>query len=515
MPGAVVAVKTISKRDFFRAVGYTPHAGQEQIHGAGQLPGVFHVCAVCGTRFGKTLAAAHEMAFEGILPREKTAINPRGEFMGWCVAPSHLLANLVFDAVAQILRTFFDGHVQVNKTDGIIEFQNLAGQRARIMRRTTQDAAGKGKLVGFAVDYMVIDEAASIREGEIWHAQLKTRLMDRQGRSLHISSPRGVEGYFAEMFRAGQSGKDPSVAAVQLPSWMNPYLDKKFVQQQRLNMPERMFRSELGAELLSNTGMVFLREDLEKIFCLDFEDPIPTGDYFGGLDLAMTMDHTVLTICRAPLPREEIQVPRVVYVERFYKLPIEVQIERIRETCDRYGDALLNVDENGIGKPIFQLMANSGMNVRPVYTNASGRNNKRDQVMNAAALVEKGAILLPRKDLIPTYFEEMSTYMWTETPSGMLSAEAPAGSHDDCVASFLLSMWHIRAAGSVGDGLVARAGRSNPQRRDLTPGQVRPTPEMKIEGLAVPHHERAQDNIQTFSQKRGQRKIRSRGLWNG
>lgn len=510
-------MKRVSKKDFFSLVGYTPHPGQVQIHGA--LEQSFqHVVAVCGTRFGKTLAAAHEMAYEAVIPRPLTKINPRGEFMGWCVGPTHTLANLVFDAVAQILRTFLQGHAKVNKTDGVIEFQNLAGQRARIMRRTTQDAAGKGKLVGFAVDFMVVDEAASIRDSEIWHAQLKTRLLDRGGRSLHISSPRGVEGYFAEMFRSANSGKDQTIFAIQSPTWTNPYLPKGFVEKMRATMPERIFRADLGAELLANTGMVFSSDDLEKVFCLDFEDPIPNGDYFGGLDLAMTMDHTVLTIARAPLPHEKEQVPRVVYVERFYKLPIEVQIARIRETCDRYGDALINVDENGIGKPIYQLMANSGMNVRPVYTSAQGRNSKFDQVMNAAALIEKRAILLPRRDLLPTYFEEMSTYMWDQTPSGHLTANAPAGAHDDCVASFLLTTWHIRAAGSVGDGLVARAGRTNPERKNLTPGEVKEQPEMKIEGLAVPKAERSEDNILTFSQKRrgnvAQPRSLGKRLWN-
>ena len=150
----------LTKRRFFSMVGYKPHRGQVQIHGALSQAGVKTVVAVCGTRFGKTMAAAHEMCYEAMRPREPTDVNPKAEFMGWCVGPDHDKANLVFDACAQILRTFLKGHVSVNKSDGIIEFVNLSGARARIMRRTAQDAGGKGKLVGYAVDFMVIDEAA-------------------------------------------------------------------------------------------------------------------------------------------------------------------------------------------------------------------------------------------------------------------------------------------------------------------------------------------------------------------
>jgi hypothetical protein len=469
----------ITKRQFFSAVGYTPHKGQEQIHGALSKPGVRTVVAICGTRFGKTMAAAHEMAYQAILPRQPTQVNANGEFMGWCVGPDHDKANLVFDACVQILRTYLKGHVAVNKSDGIMEFTNLSGGRARIMRRTAADAGGKGKLVGYAVDFMVIDEAAKIPHVDIWENQLSGRLLDRKGSSLHISSPMGVNGYCAALYRKGQSRTDVRLVSMKLPSWLNPYLDHKEIEYMRATLPKRVFDQEWGAELLADGGLVFNEADLDAIFVLDgFEPPHPSGEYFGGLDLAMTNDHTVLTIIRAPWPNQ--RRPRVVCVERFYKMGIEFQIDRIRAIQARYGDCPINVDESGLGKPIVDQMRNAEMNIRGIVTSHQGATSKNDQLMNACALIERRGLLFPRREFIPTYREEMSLYQFGERTSlGKYTAAAPPGAHDDCVSSLLLAALWIKASGVGGEGQSYRSGE-RPQAKD----EALKRPEMKIEGLA-------------------------------
>lgn len=480
----------LTKRQFFSAVSYRPHRGQVQIHGALAQPNVKNVVAICGTRFGKTLSAAHEMCFEAVRPRKATDVNPRAEFMGWCVGPNHDLANLVFDACVTILKTYLKGHVQVNKSDGIIEFTNLAGARARIMRRTAQDAGGKGKLVGYAVDFMVIDEAAKIPHADVWENQLSTRLLDRNGRALHISSPMGVNGYCAALYRVGQTGTDPRVISMRLPSWLNPYLKREEILYEKSRLPDRVFRQEWGAELLADGGMVFVASDLEAIFSLPgFEAPHPNGEYVGALDVAMTNDHTVLTIARAPWPNQ--RRPRVVHIERFYKLPIDAQISRIRSLQQRYGDCPINVDESGLGKPIVEQMRNEDMNVRGIITSHQGAMSKHDQLMNAASLVERRGILFPRKELIPTYYEEMSLYQYGERTSlGKYTAAAPPGAHDDCVSSFLLlSLW-FRAGGTSGDGQVHRA-----REHAVPPGPQRP--EMVIKGEALPPGEDDEGGVWT------------------
>lgn len=494
--------RRFSKRKFFTDVGYTPHKGQVQIHAALETPSTRYCVAVCGTRFGKTLSAAHEMAYEALLPREQSTINPRGEFMGWCVGPDHDKANLTFDAVIEILRRYLKGHISVNKTDGKLEFTNLVGARSRIMRRTTKDAGGKGKLVGYAVDFMVVDEAASIAESEIWQGQLSTRLIDRKGRALLISSPRGVTGFFVSLFRQGRNDKGSGIVSLQLPTWVNPHIPKTEIAYFRRHLPSRVFRQEVGAELLANSGLVFPEDVLLESVVDDFEEPIEGAEYFASIDLAMSNDYTVQLIARHPHRGEKPKRPRIVMMDRFYKLPIQVQIARLDSSQKAFGECLAHVDESGIGKPIVEQMLNADMNVRGIITSAQGQTSKRNLVFNAAALVERNGIGIPSREVAPVLWEEFAKYQWTETPSGMLTAEASEG-HDDTVASFLLLCWHLRASGTSGEGRLWHRGMATNPDPDTQPERGGPDPKELIVIDRRPDAEEDDFRVFTGGRRRG------------
>lgn len=475
-----------SKAAFFKAIGYKPHRGQVQIHGAFELPGVKTVLACCGVRFGKSKAAAAEMAYEAVRPRVGTDVNPKAEFMGWIVSFDHASAKVVFGMVFDILKDYLKGHVTKNESEGIITFTTLSGSRGTIMRRTTADAGGKGKLTSYAVDFMVVDEAAKIRQGiDIWENQLSTRLVDRQGRSLHISTPMGVEGYFAEIYRKGQDPKNlDGFVSVQLPTWLNPYIPKEEIARAKRTLREKAFRQEFGAELLADSGMVFDREDIERICRAQFEEPIEDAEYFGGLDLAMTNDYTVLTIARQPLRGEVPQVPRVIGIWRFHRMHIQGQINKIKSICERYNGATLNVDENGIGKSIFEQLVSAGIAVRAVYTTGSGDNSKMNQITHAMTIVEQGRIMLPSLSLIPIFVKELVTYQWEVTPSGRRTANAPEGSNDDCVSSFLLLCWWLPPSDEAAAGQVWHRGMSKVQNVEIK--GAKPRPEFRVSGDADP-----------------------------
>lgn len=494
----------ISKAAFFEACKYTPHRGQVQIHGALEMPETRTMVAVCGTRFGKSKAAAHEMAYEAIRPRPKTDVNPKGDFMGWIVGPDHTAAKVVFTMVYEILRDYLKGHISKNESDGTIILTNMNGAKSVIMRRTTNDASGKGKLTSYAVDFLVVDEGMKIRGGvDIWENQLSTRLIDRQGRSLHISTPMGIDGYMAELYRRGQEGEE-GLVSVKLPTWLNPYIPKAEIRKARRSMRQRAFDQEYGAEMLADSGMVFDRVDLDAISRGELEEPIEGAEYFGGLDLGMTNDPSVLTIARQPMRGEFPQIPRVVYILKLNRAHIKHQIHKFKKVCDDYNGAALHVDENGIGKSIFQQMVAEGMNVRAIYTTGSGANAKMNQILHAMTVVEQGRIMLPKADLMTYYRKELEVYQWDVTPSGNKTANAPEGMHDDCVASFLLTCFWLPPSDGGVEGQVWHRGMSSvttiaPER----PGR----PQMKISGDAEPEEEQSM----VHSQKAGQR--RRQGLF--
>lgn len=488
-----------SKRALFAALNYKPHKGQIQIHAALERGKV--VSASCGARFGKTMAASFEMAFEALLPREVTASNRTGEFVGWCVGPDHDKANLVFQATYDHLKRILKGNVQINNTDGVITITNMGGTTSRIYRKSADNAGGKGKLTGYAVDFMVVDEAAKILDDRVWENQLRTRLIDREGKCLMISTPMGTGGFFAATYR--RSRDDENIIGIRLPTYLNPHVKDSVIDAERASMPERDFRQEYLAEFIPGEGKVFEPKFLDPISIGDFEEPREGAHYFAGLDLAIKRDYTVLTIFRAPDASEEDQRPRVVHVDRFHKLPVDVQVQRVKATTDAYGGCGVMVDESGLGGPIVQLLRNAEIYVRGIiFTHRS----KSAMVKNACAIVERGAIVLPRRELMPIMHDEIAAYAWKSTPGGDLTANAPDGMHDDCVASFLLACHWIRAGGTEGKGrsLTGAGETGQVELAQRNPGYSDKSGDSPyVRGAAVPK----EDGGRAFTQRGG------KGLW--
>lgn len=502
----------LSKRVFFDHLEYKPHRGQVQIHAA--VERVPLAIASCGVRFGKTMAGGAEMAYQGILPRPNNT--PKHDFMGWCIGPTHDLANLVFMQTYDYLNLFLRGNIKLNKTDGVMEFRNLGGGRSRIMRRSTEQAEGRKRHVGYAVDFMVVDEASAVNDS-VWEQQLRTRLVDRKGRVLMISTPEGRRGIFAENFR--RAAHNEKIIAVRLPSWTNPFLDKEWIREQRDTMRELLFRQEFMAEFVAHEGQVFPEDILDKICVAEFEEPNGHGDYVAGLDLAMSGgDYTVLIIGR-PKRAGETR-PKVCLVERFHKLPIEAQLTRIAARLEAYGGAMCKVDATGLGDPIVNQMVNAGMPVQGVkFTGTS----KPYMVNNACALVEREGITLPSQMTSPAFYEELSIYEWKERHSNSvrLTAAAPSGAHDDAVAAFLLFCNWFPAAGTQGSGRWHHAlGDSKAKTDELEEIAERvlqeispPRREMAARGLASPDYLKAKTRARRSQGGHVPRGKSSQGLW--
>ena len=69
-----------------------------------------------------------------------------------------------------------------------------------------RSADNPNSLLGEGLDWLIVDEAARLRE-ELWEQHLSQRLVDRDGWALLISTPRGP-GWFYRLYRLGQES-DP------------------------------------------------------------------------------------------------------------------------------------------------------------------------------------------------------------------------------------------------------------------------------------------------------------------
>jgi hypothetical protein len=120
------------------------------------------------------------------------------------------------------------------------------------------------------------------------------------GKIICISSPRGKEGVFYELYR--RSPEVPHRVMCKLPTWIvNPNQTQELLRQKFSNMTEEEFMMEFGAEFSGTAGQTFFTRDMvEKSFAYNckFKDHGEPGfSYFCHLDPATSSHNYALCVC--------------------------------------------------------------------------------------------------------------------------------------------------------------------------------------------------------------------------
>jgi hypothetical protein len=185
----------------------------------------------------------------------------------------------------------------------------------------------------------------------------------------------------------------------------------------------------------------------------EFEEPKSGFDYILGVDLAKSMDFTVLSVmCR--------QTKHLVYFKRLEsgnKTSWYEQKEQIKAVALKYNNALAVVDASGPGDPIVEDLLRSGVGVWH-HQKANGDSIpgvkftniiKEDMVERLKVAIENRLITFPRVDVL---LDELNDFECEMTASRKFRYQAPDGKHDDCVISLALAVWAL--LGSIYDTYV-------------------------------------------------------------
>jgi hypothetical protein len=402
------------KQTFFKDLGYTPHPGQLEIH----LDQHSRRVVACGVRWGKTMCAA----MEGLA----AAMAPRKQSMGWVAAPTYDLANKVFRVLVHCAHEHLKYHiVRYSESSGVLVLRNMAGGLSEIRAMSADNPVS---LLGEGLDWLIVDEASRLKP-EIWQSHLSQRLIDKKGWALLISTPNG-KGYFHELYRLGQ-GHDPAYRSWNYPSWTNPLLDAKLIEDQRRQVPERVFHQEYGAQFIDGAGAVF--RYVREAATGELQEPVEYAMYFAGLDLAKTEDYTVLVI----LDRQG----QVVAMDRFHRLDWSIQVQRICAMTERYNNAEMCVDSTGVGEPIYEELRKAGCNARAYPFTVK---SKAALIEHLSIKLEKRELVLPRTQLMPQLVDELEAFAYSVTDQGNHRSAAPYGFHDDCVIALGLAAWSLK-----------------------------------------------------------------------
>jgi len=251
---------------WFESIDYHPHPGQQSVH---ESRARFKVCC-CGRRWGKSLAAAREAEPVILQPGTRT----------WVVAPTYDLTDKVFREIwndmiiKQRLPT-----IRQSEREHYIKFAWGATVEGK-------SADNPDSLVGEGLDFLVVDEAAKIKQ-RVWEQYLRPTLTDRRGRALFISTPEGTN-WFHDLYLRGQSPGDPDWSSWRFPSWTNPYLPPEDIEEARRTLDPDVFDQEYGAGFTVFAGQVYKNFD-PAVHVVD-RFPVAEGTVFRYWDAVAGVD---------------------------------------------------------------------------------------------------------------------------------------------------------------------------------------------------------------------------------
>lgn len=399
-------------------IRYVPQPYQREIHTA---PFRFKVI-VRGRRGGKTEEEIQGAVMDAV-------VNPGRH---WLVGPN-------YRQIKAIAWTRLKAVLEVDK-DWVFNEQELYAHNPNILdengtptRIELKGADKEDSLVGVALKSLRVDEAALVKN-HVWAQVLRPMLADYQAPAYFYSTPRG-KNWFYDLYMRGVNG-DKGWKSWRQPTAINKYILPTEIEESKRDMTEMMFSQEIMAEFLSEETGVFKK--IRQCIVGEYKQPIPGRYYVMGVDLAKTVDFTVLTVIDS-VTRE------VVAWERFQDLAWSIQKLKVQQLAAKYNNALCVVDSTGVGDPIAEDLSRAGLSLwyqgdRPgfKFTNET----KNQLINNLAIAIEQRRITFPNEAIL---VDELNAYEYSITDGGRIKYGAPDGKHDDACISLALACWALKS----------------------------------------------------------------------
>ena len=268
---------------------------------------------------------------------------------------------------------------------------------------------------------VVINEASTIKDLEYsWNSVIRITLADLRGGAMIGGTPKG-RNFFWQLFRRGQDAKEPEWSSWQYATLDNPYISREEIADLRQNLPELIYRQEILGEFVDYAGSVFRR--VQEVAQLDpLDGPEPGRQYVAGVDVAASVDFTVVTIL-------DVESREMVYMDRFNRVDYPVLINRLAAICTRWELTTMIVESNGIGRPVLDELISRDLPVISFLTTSA---TKQNIIQSLQTALENGQIGLLNN---PVLVGELLSFESKRNASGSFSYSAPEGMHDDCVMS--------------------------------------------------------------------------------
>ena len=384
---------------------FTPHVGQKAvIQGFSTSQHKFGT-VVTSRQWGKSLLGQNLLLFWLLQsPNQK----------GCWISPIYNQAKKVFQELSDASQSIIQSS---NKAELTIKFVN--GSTVQFLSSERPDSVR-----GFSFHYMVVDEAAYVNERGFETAILPT-LTALGKKCLIISTPKSKNWFYKYYLK----GSDVSTDYISFrgQSTDNPYIDQSFIAEQRLSLPDDIFRQEYLAEFTDAGSEVFRGVD-DACVVPQYTKQDKASRCFVGVDTGLSNDYSVLCIMN--------EAGRVLLIDRLRGENINTIANRFNDILSRFRIEGGYVEENGIGAAMRDLVIPKNRRIRGFTTT---QDSKTTIVRTLISDLEAGIIELPTKELEPECYKELSLYTYKLSNNGKLSFTHQNGMHDDLVDAIMLA----------------------------------------------------------------------------
>jgi phage terminase large subunit-like protein len=175
---------------------------------------------------------------------------------------------------------------------------------------------------------------------------------------------------------------------------------------------------------VDESGSVFRR--VQEAAVLQPSEPDPKRQYIAGVDVASSVDYTVITVL-------DVESLDMVHLDRFNRVDYPVLIDRLDAIYKRYNLTSMVVESNSIGRPVIDELVRRGLTIIPFVTTSA---TKQAIIQALQSAFENGQIRVLNDTVL---IGELLSFESKRNASGSFSYSAPDGMHDDTVMSLAIA----------------------------------------------------------------------------
>lgn len=190
------------------------------------------------------------------------------------MSPNYSLSQISFDLQRTLIRKFDLEVTRDNSKDKVIELENSSTIRMGSVNQVDST-------VGRSYDLIIFDEAALADGMEAFNVALRPTLDKPNSKAIFISTPRGRNNWFSELYQRGFSDEFANWVSIHATYKDNPRAAESDIEEARRSMTRAEFEQEYMASFNTYEGQIwqFDEENIQDV------SEIAGMDVFAGLDV--------------------------------------------------------------------------------------------------------------------------------------------------------------------------------------------------------------------------------------